>query len=48
VEHLSSGQSAHFSSLRGLLRFFAAALDAVAGAAPRGGHDRVDSPVDWP
>jgi hypothetical protein len=48
VEHLSSGQSAHFSSLRGLLRFFAAALDAVAGVAPLGGHVRGDSPVDRP
>ena len=48
VEHLSSGQSAHFSSLRGLLQFLATALDAVAGAAPRGGRDRLDSPVDQP
>ena len=33
VEHLSSGESMHFSSLKGLLAFFAAALDAAAGAA---------------
>jgi hypothetical protein len=46
VEHLSSGQSTRFSSLRGLLGFFAAALDAVA--APRGDDDRLDSPVDRP
>ena len=35
VEHLSSGQSMHFSSLKGLLAFFAAALDAAAGPAFR-------------
>jgi hypothetical protein len=35
VEHLSSGESMHFSSLKGLLAFFAAALDAAAGAAFR-------------
>jgi hypothetical protein len=35
VEHLSSGESRHFSSLKGLLAFFAEALDASAGAAPR-------------
>jgi hypothetical protein len=34
VEHLSSGESMHFSSLRGLLAFFAAALDAAAVVAP--------------
>ena len=34
VEHLSSGESMHFSSLKGLLAFFAAALDAAAGVAP--------------
>ena len=28
VEHLSSGESMHFSSLKGLLAFFAAAIDA--------------------
>ena len=28
VEHLSSGESTHFSSLKGLLAFFAAILDA--------------------
>ena len=36
VEHLSSGESIHFSSLKGLLAFFAAALDAAAGPAFRG------------
>jgi hypothetical protein len=36
VEHLSSGESIHFSSLKGLLAFFAAALDTAAGAAFRG------------
>ena len=35
VEHLSSGESMHFSSLKGLLAFFAAALDAAAGPAFR-------------
>ena len=35
VEHLSSGESMHFSSLKGLLAFFAAALDTAAGAALR-------------
>lgn len=33
VEHLSSGQSAPFSSLKGLLAFFTAILDASAPAA---------------
>ena len=28
VEHLSSGQTTHFSSLKGLLAFFAVVLDA--------------------
>jgi hypothetical protein len=32
VEHLSSGESMHFSSLKGLLAFFAAALDAAPSA----------------
>ena len=32
VEHLSSGESMHFSSLKGLLAFFAAALDAFRDA----------------
>jgi hypothetical protein len=40
VEHLSSGESMHFSSLKGLLAFFAASLDAAAGAALRGSHDQ--------
>ena len=31
VEHLSSGQSTHFLSLKGLLAFFAAVLDAADG-----------------
>ena len=35
VEHLSSGASTHFSSLEGLLAFFASVLDATTGAAPR-------------
>ena len=34
VEHLSSGESMHFSSLKGLLAFFAAAIDT--GTAFRG------------
>ena len=40
VEHLSSGESMHFSSLKGLLAFFAAALDTAGGAALRGSHDQ--------
>jgi hypothetical protein len=43
VEHLSSGASARFSSLRGLLAFFAATLDASVPAAPRGLDDRSGS-----
>ena len=39
VEHISSGESALFSSLKGLLAFFAAILDASAPAAPRGPND---------
>jgi len=35
VEHLSSGESMRFTSLKGLLAFFATALDVAAGAAPR-------------
>ena len=35
VEHLSSGESMRFTSLKGLLAFFASALDVAAGAAPR-------------
>ncbi len=35
VEHLSSGESIHFSSLKGLLAFVAATLDTAAGAAFR-------------
>jgi hypothetical protein len=42
VEHLSSGESMHFSSLKGLLAFFAAALDTAAGAALRGSHDHAE------
>ena len=38
VEHLSSGRSALFSSLRGLLAFFAPVLDA-GGRAPSGPDD---------
>jgi hypothetical protein len=34
VEHLSSGESMRFTSLKGLLAFFATALDVAAGAAP--------------
>jgi hypothetical protein len=33
VEHLSSGESMRFTSLKGLLAFFATALDVAAGAA---------------
>jgi hypothetical protein len=40
VEHLASGQSTHFSSLKGLLAFFAAVLDVASGAAPPDGPDR--------
>ena len=40
VEHLSSGESAQFSSLKELRAFFAAILDASAPAAPRGPGDR--------
>lgn len=48
VEHLSSGESARFSSLEGLLAFFAAVLDASPGAAPRGGAEsrRPDPPSE--
>jgi len=35
VEHLSSGESMRFTSLKGLLAFFATVLDVAAGAAPR-------------
>ena len=35
VEHLSSGESMRFSSLKGLLAFFAAARDPGAGGTPR-------------
>ena len=34
VEHLASGASTHFSSLEGLLAFFASTLDGATGAAP--------------
>ncbi|HVP29357.1 MAG TPA: hypothetical protein VMW35_09380 [Myxococcota bacterium] len=40
VEHLSSGESAHFSSLEALLAFFTSILDAAPGAGPRTGGDR--------
>ena len=39
VEHISSGESAWFSSLEGLLAFFAAIVDASAPATPRGPDD---------
>lgn len=39
VEHLSSGRSALFSSLRGLLAFFATFLDAGGHAASPGRGD---------
>jgi hypothetical protein len=39
VEHLSSGESMHFSSLKGLLAFFAAALDAAALPQPSAFRD---------
>src|SRR5436190_24314975 len=47
VEHLSSGESMRFTSLKGLLAFFASALDA---GAPRGRSDRprIDPPADRP
>ena len=35
VEHLSSGESAQFSSLKGLRAFFAAILDACARGSSR-------------
>ena len=38
VEHISSGESAWFSSLKGLLAFFAAILDASAPATPPGSN----------
>ena len=50
VEHLSSGESIHFSSLKGLLAFFAAALDAAARTRPPAFQDagsvlpRLDAP----
>ena len=40
VEHLSSGESMRFSSLKGLLAFFASVLDPAADAAPPDGRDR--------
>jgi hypothetical protein len=50
VEHLSSGQTAQFSSLKGLLAFFAA---VVAAAPPPGRpftqlHRPVNPPADRP
>lgn len=44
VEHLSSGASARFSSLKGLLAFFAAILDASAPPTPRRLDDRSATP----
>lgn len=40
VEHLSSGESAHFSSLRGLLAFFAAILDVQVRLIDPAASDR--------
>jgi len=40
VEHLSSGVSMRFTSLKGLLAFFASVLDPAADAAPPDGRDR--------
>ncbi len=40
VEHLSSGESTHFSSLEALLAFFTRILDATPGGAPQGHRDR--------
>jgi len=34
VEHLSSGKSTHFNSLKGLLAFFAAVLETAEDAGP--------------
>jgi len=40
VEHLSSGRTRHFSSLKGLVVFLAEILDAPAPEVPRAGdHD---------
>ena len=39
VEHLSSGRSVHFSSLKGLLTFLAAILDASPPEAFVADHD---------
>lgn len=47
VEHLSSGRSALFSSLRGLLAFFGPTLDAGA-RAPRRGPDDGPGAMDLP
>src|SRR5262245_8995337 len=46
VEHLSSGRTAQFPSLKDLLAFFAAILDALALVAPRGVTR--DHPTDVP
>ncbi len=50
VEHLCSGESAHFSSLKGLLAFFAAVLDVSAPASVQDRHDgkRNDPPLGRP
>jgi hypothetical protein len=45
VEHLSSGASKHFSSLEGLLAFFADVLDPAPNTAPL---DRWDRPRSRP
>jgi hypothetical protein len=46
VEHLSSGRTAHFDSLKGLPAFFAAILDAADdGAKPGPPEDRRSAPA---
>jgi hypothetical protein len=44
VEHLSSGQSARFSSLKDLLAFFTSVLDQTAAAASPAASDHRPSP----
>ena len=46
VEHLSSGESAHFSSLKELLAFFGGICDASTPAGPlgRAPHDQPSTP----
>lgn len=50
VEHLSTGAATHFSSLAGLLAFFAAILDAgsAGGSAADAVYSSPPAPLDRP